>query len=766
LHKKTGRRMTLFLSILLLGSILIAIGMRAIAYKVNQNQEKIVNILKTAGVPIIFKTLEAKWFGLSLGLSVQQVAILDDSVNPIPLIEIENITLFPGLSSLLFNPQFDLKKIKFTMTNFKYASGWPQIESARGRVIVKNDRVTVKFSAGSIMGAVIDSARVDIVRVDTDEKPTVFVTGALDSTLERGLLFLQQSPLKTLIADQLAALNPKGSMHLDLKCDIPLDTRPVKVDGSVLVKNGRCDVPGWNLEFSGLKGSFDFTDQGLTASNVVASLDGLPLNLNIKTTGLEKQKNKVLEMTFNSRVSVDFFKKHFTHALLEKFQGEALFSLVLKKPLEASAAKKTDLLDWVLTSDLQGIKIDLPDFLGKSAAEPRKMILKIGDLIKGERKFIFQIPNRLDVKFVTANSGDHLVLKNVDLLIGRLDVYGLQLDKTRVVANFAALPVKWHLDGPVIQGSFTEANGSHQQATIDLAYLKILAPHLDSETQSIPHSLTTAVKVPISFYCKDLQYEKSNFGEISFNLVPASFGYRIQNLLVETPLSELSGNGEWHLGLAGGRGVYTTLQGKMTTVNMGATLSRWDYPTGIRESSGFIQYQFRWPKHPFQFKLGIVDGTAELKFDKGRILGVNPGIGRIMGLLNLENIRRRLQLDFSDLVKTGFVFDTLKANFRFRSGIAKTEKLVIDGPSAKITLAGEANMNTKGIRLDMTVRPHMGVGIPLAAAIAVGNPAVGAGLWIIDKLTGSKINKITEHRYQVTGTWDLPSIAEATTRPR
>jgi uncharacterized protein YhdP len=199
-------------------------------------------------------------------------------------------------------------------------------------------------------------------------------------------------------------------------------------------------------------------------------------------------------------------------------------------------------------------------------------------------------------------------------------------------------------------------------------------------------------------------------------------------------------------------------------VDMGETLSRWDFPSAIRESSGVIQYQLRWPKHPFQFKLGLVDGGAELKFDKGRILGVNSGLGRIMSLLNLENIYRRLRLDFSDLVKKGFVFDTLKGNFRFDNGVAKTDKLSIDGPSAKITLGGIANMNTKAVNLEMAVLPHMGTGLPIAAAIAVGNPAVGAGLWIIDKLTGSKINKISEHHYHVTGTWDAPRIAEATTK--
>ncbi len=613
----------------------------------------------------------------------------------------------------------DLKvfgEIYFKNTDFQYASGWPKIEKAKGVVTIEPARVRVNLSKGSVMGAVIHSATAQISPMGGAEKPVVSVEGSINSTLEKGLLFLQNSPLRTSVAEHLENLNPRGLMGLNLKCAIPLDTKPVKVDGSIVVKNGQLHVPGWHLNLNQLNGSFQFSEAALNASNVKAQLGYLPITVNLKTRTIEKQKN--LEMTAQTRLSAAFLQKEFPNAFFQKLKGESLLTVLLNKSL----AKNT-LYNWVLSSDLVGMEIQLPAFLGKTKNEHVPMTLKIDKEMKGERNIELQLLKRLNAKLTIISDIDHLSLKNGSL------------------------------DGPWIKGSFVV---SSKQIDVDLAYLKIRLSKVLFDTKG-DYLFRTFANRPIYFSCKDLQYNQGNFGEVSFKLIPAVYGYQIQNLLLETPLSELSGNGEWHLAETG---AYTTLQGRLKSINMGKTLSRWDYPSAIRESSGMIQYQFRWPKHPFQFKLGIVDGVADLKFDQGRILGVDPGLGRIMGLLNLENIYRRLRLDFSDLVKKGFVFDTLKGRFQFQNGVAKTDNVSIDGPSAKIGLAGLANMNTKTIDLEMLVTPHMGTGLPLAAAIAVGNPAVGAGIWILDKLTGSKINKITRHRYQVTGTWESPQITE------
>jgi uncharacterized protein YhdP len=55
-----------------------------------------------------------------------------------------------------------------------------------------------------------------------------------------------------------------------------------------------------------------------------------------------------------------------------------------------------------------------------------------------------------------------------------------------------------------------------------------------------------------------------------------------------------------------------------------------------------------------------LDGTAaDLASTKGRLLNVNAttSASRVFGLIDLDNLRRRLKGDFSDVLKRGLSFD-------------------------------------------------------------------------------------------------------------
>jgi len=47
--------------------------------------------------------------------------------------------------------------------------------------------------------------------------------------------------------------------------------------------------------------------------------------------------------------------------------------------------------------------------------------------------------------------------------------------------------------------------------------------------------------------------------------------------------------------------------------------------------------------------------------------------------------------------------------------------------------------------------------LPLAGALA-GGPAVGAALFVAEKLFGERMNRLARYQYQVTGPWDAPQL--------
>ena len=82
----------------------------------------------------------------------------------------------------------------------------------------------------------------------------------------------------------------------------------------------------------------------------------------------------------------------------------------------------------------------------------------------------------------------------------------------------------------------------------------------------------------------------------------------------------------------------------------------------------------------------------QVALDKGQIVGLKPGAGRVLGLASLAELPRRLALDFSDLTDKGFAFDTARGDFDLHDGSAYTDNVLVKGPAAEIGLIGRVGL--------------------------------------------------------------------------
>ena len=78
----------------------------------------------------------------------------------------------------------------------------------------------------------------------------------------------------------------------------------------------------------------------------------------------------------------------------------------------------------------------------------------------------------------------------------------------------------------------------------------------------------------------------------------------------------------------------------------------------------------------------------------------------------------------------------------------------------RIKLNGNVNLISKIIDMDMLVMPKVRAGLPVAAAVATGNPIVGAVVLAFDKTFGLKLDKMSRYNYKITGTLDSPVIKD------
>ena len=166
-----------------------------------------------------------------------------------------------------------------------------------------------------------------------------------------------------------------------------------------------------------------------------------------------------------------------------------------------------------------------------------------------------------------------------------------------------------------------------------------------------------------------------------------------------------------------------------------------------------------WPGGPHEFELNNMFGTATLDLRDGVVKEVEPGAGRLLALLNLGKITRRLSLDFSDVTKKGFTFDSILGDLTLsQGGKLQSKKIAIKASAADIDMIGSTNIVDRTYDQSIYVTPKVGGSLPVAGAV-VGGP-VGAAAGVLAERVASVVglNKVTQSEYKMTGSWDEPTI--------
>ena len=151
----------------------------------------------------------------------------------------------------------------------------------------------------------------------------------------------------------------------------------------------------------------------------------------------------------------------------------------------------------------------------------------------------------------------------------------------------------------------------------------------------------------------------------------------------------------------------------------------------MRKGEASATVAVEWPGAPHQFDLSKISGISSFKIKDGSVSELDPGnAGRLLALLNLRVISRRLSLDFKDVTKKGFAFDSIKGTLNLsKGGKLQTDKISIKASAADIKINGETNLIDQTYDQNITVTPAI-TGTLTAAGAIVGGP-VGAAAGMI-----------------------------------
>jgi uncharacterized protein YhdP len=207
----------------------------------------------------------------------------------------------------------------------------------------------------------------------------------------------------------------------------------------------------------------------------------------------------------------------------------------------------------------------------------------------------------------------------------------------------------------------------------------------------------------------------------------------------------------------------TALDFKMNSPQVGNLLTKLGYPGTVKRGTAQLEGQVSWPSNPFGFDPGTLSGNFKMSAKNGQFAKMDPGVGRLLGLLSLQSIPQRLTLDFRDIFSEGLAFESIDGRFDIRDGLMKTSDLEMDAPAARVLMRGETNLAAQTQDVRVTVRPALSNSVALG--VTVLNPIVGAATFVTQKVLGDPLSKLFSYQYHVTGTWSDPHVDKETVTP-
>jgi len=357
----------------------------------------------------------------------------------------------------------------------------------------------------------------------------------------------------------------------------------------------------------------------------------------------------------------------------------------------------------------------------------------------------------LTATFQASTAGTAL-LPRVDVYADRLDYLGQRFADTRLqVLRGEGWDVT--LDAPGVAGLVqVVGSGAGQRVQLDLTRL-----HLRREAEPGRPGDSAAVdpaRVPVlSGRIGELRYDGGHFGALDFGSRRLVDGLEFDRLDLAGDYGRITGTGSWRGGAAGSE---TRLLAQAEFNDFGAFLSHFEVDKLVQRGRGKLRADLTWPGSPGAFAFAALSGTVSGDLRRGTLPDVEPGVGRLFGILSLDSVLRRLSLDFRDVFGRGFTVDRMQGDIRLASGQAELRDLRVRGPAAHLTLNGRTDLTDRSLDVDVLTVPQVTSTLPLAGAIAA--PPVGAAIYLGQKVLGETLDKVAEQRYHVTGTWADPKI--------
>ena len=367
----------------------------------------------------------------------------------------------------------------------------------------------------------------------------------------------------------------------------------------------------------------------------------------------------------------------------------------------------------------------------------------------------YDVSSWLAVRFTdAAGPGPAGYLRGGSVSVDRFGVFGYRFADVTLALEGHGRGWRAQVDGPAARGTIivpAELPGT-EPLTLDMDRLEIGERGAGGSESA---ALTDPTTLPaLAVTVRDLTVQHRHFGSLTAQVSRTEDGLQLDQAALQGASFEASGRGSWALTAAGQSSVVAFT---LKSTNLLETLNAWGFAPTLTGRSGQATGELRWPGGIDGEILNGLGGHVALSVEQGQLISVDPGAGRVLGLMSVAALPRRLTLDFSDLTDKGFAFDAIKGDFDFRDGNAYTTNLVLKGPAGEIGIVGRTGLKARDYDQTAKVTGHLAGPIAAAGAVVAG-PAVGAALLLFSKVFKEPLSGFARGYYRITGSWEKPRV--------
>lgn len=347
-------------------------------------------------------------------------------------------------------------------------------------------------------------------------------------------------------------------------------------------------------------------------------------------------------------------------------------------------------------------------------------------------------------------------LRSPDLILFEKSFHDVQIGGERASAS---APARFELKSRELSGNFEWQGAGSGKLLARIEKLSLPETAVTPETLQAKANEVVDRLPALDISIGEFSFRNRTLGSLHLNAENLEGTWRT-HLAISNDDGTLEASGRWRPKPAPAD---TQVDFKLTAKNIEKMLVRIGYPDAIRRGNASLSGNLAWAGPPFRIDYPTLAGKLKLDAANGQFSKLEPGVGRLLGILSLQSLPRRITLDFRDIFSEGFAFDGINGQFAVNRGVLETGDLKIRGPAAKVLMSGTVNLGAETQHLKVRIQPALGESVAVGAMLA--NPAVGAAVWVAQKILRDPLDQVFAYEYQITGSWADPKVEKLGQKP-